>query len=93
MHIRGLPLPLPTYRKRRQRAAALIAKAFDRRVPLLLVGCDEDTLRRVRQDQWFDYYTGCQEPEAALLIDPNAPARDTLFLDPTASTRWPTTPG
>jgi Xaa-Pro aminopeptidase len=82
MHVRGLALPLPTYRRRRARAAALLAKAFDGKVPLLLLGCDEHTLRAVRQDQWFDYYSGCAEPDAALLIDPNGSARDTLFMDP-----------
>jgi len=82
MIIRGLSMPLATYRQRRARAARLLTKAFDRPVPLLLVGCDEDTLRRVRQDQWFDYYSGCHEPEAALLIDPTRAPRDTLFLDP-----------
>jgi len=82
MIIRGLSMPLATYRQRRARAARLLTKAFARPVPLLLIGCDEDTLRRVRQDQWFDYYSGCHEPEAALLIDPTRAPRDTLFLDP-----------
>ena len=82
MIIRGLSMPLVTYRQRRARAARLLTKAFERPVPLLLIGCDEDTLRRVRQDQWFDYYSGCHEPEAALLIDPTRGPRDTLFLDP-----------
>ncbi len=81
MTIRGLALPLSTYRRRRAHAAQLLRDAFERRVPLLLVGCDEDRLRRVRQDQWFDYYSGCAEPEAALLIDPTREPRDTLFLD------------
>lgn len=82
MLIRGLPLPLATYRRRRAAAAKLLARAFERRVPLLLAGCDEDTLRRVRQDPWFDYYCGCAEPAAALLIDPTRAPHDTLFLDP-----------
>lgn len=83
MIIRGLALPLPTYRRRRAQAAKLIAKQCDRQVPLLLIGCDEHRLRAVRQDQWFDYYTGCAEPDAALLIDPHAKSgQDTLFLDP-----------
>lgn len=83
MIIRGLALPLATYRRRRTQAAKLVAKQCDRQVPLLLIGCDEHRLRAVRQDQWFDYYTGCAEPEAALLIDPHAKnGRDTLFLDP-----------
>jgi Xaa-Pro aminopeptidase len=82
MTIRGLAMPLATYRKRRERAARLIEKAFERRVPLLLIGCDEHHLRRERQDPWFDYYSGCAEPDAALLIDPNSrSARDTLILD------------
>ncbi len=81
MIIRGLALPLTTYRRRRAQAAKLIAKQCDRQVPLLLVGCDEHRLRSTRQDPWFDYYTGCAEPESALLIDPRAKnGRDTLFL-------------
>ncbi len=82
MDIRGLAMPLSTYRTRRTGAAKRVERAFDRRVPLLLIGCDEHTLRRERQDPWFDYYCGCAEPEAALLIDPTSrSARDTLFLD------------
>ncbi len=82
MIVRGLPLPLATYRARRARAARLAASAFGRPVPLLFIGCDETALRRDRQDPWFDYYSGCMEPEAALLIDPTASgARDILFLD------------
>jgi Xaa-Pro aminopeptidase len=82
MVIRGLALPLATYRARRAKAAKLLERAFDRRVPLLLVGCDEHHLRRERQDPWFDYYSGCAEPDAALLIDPSGKGpRDTLFLD------------
>jgi len=85
VQIRGLPLPLATYRSRRAKAAKLIAKANgDAPIPLLLVGCDEHHLRSVRQDPWFDYYSGCAEPEAALLIDPTAgpgQPRDTLFLE------------
>jgi Xaa-Pro aminopeptidase len=75
-------MPLATYRNRRTGAARLMAKAFERKVPLLLIGCDEHHLRVHRQDPWFDYYTGCAEPESALLIDPNTSDRDTLFLDP-----------
>jgi len=82
MLIRGLALPLPTYRRRRAGAARLLTKAFDRPVPLLLLGCDELRLRKERQDPWFDYYSGCVEPEAALLIDPTRSPHDTLFLDP-----------
>lgn len=83
MIIRGLALPLATYRRRRTQAAKLIAKQCDRPVPLLLIGCNEDRLRAMRQDPWFDYYTGCAEPEAALLIDLHAKhGRDTLFLNP-----------
>jgi len=81
MVIRGLALPLATYQKRRARAAALLRKAFEQPVPLLLIGCDEHRLRSFRQDPWFDYYTGCAEPEAAVLIDPTKAPRDTLFLD------------
>ncbi len=82
MTIRGLAMPIATYRARRARAAQLVQRAFERRVPILFIGCDEHHLRRERQDPWFDYYSGCAEPEAALLIDPDSSTRDTLFLDP-----------
>jgi len=75
-------MPLATYRRRRGNAARLLRKAFEGEVPVLLLGCDEHTLRAVRQDPWFDYYSGCHEPDAALLIDPGGTQRDTLFLDP-----------
>jgi len=86
MIVRGLPLPLTTYRARRATAAAIASRHAGargpRRVPILFIGCGEEQLRRERQDPWFDYYSGCQEPEAALLIDPtSSTARDTLFLD------------
>jgi Xaa-Pro aminopeptidase len=87
MTTRGLSLPLPTYRRRRARAARLVAAANQRELPILLIGCGEDRLRAVRQDQWFDYYSGCAEPDAALLIDPSRAARDTLFLHPGDPTR------
>lgn len=81
MHVRGLALPLTTYRRRRSEALALVERwAFDP-LPILFVGCDELRLRRDRQDPWFDYYSGCHEPEAALLIDPTRSPQDTLFLD------------
>ena len=81
MNIRGLSMPLATYRRRRARAARLLAADQERAVPLLLIGCDENRLRSLRQDPWFDYYSGCAEPDAALLIDPNGSVRDTLFLN------------
>ncbi len=81
MIIRGLVLPLTTYRRRRAQAARLITKKHGRKIPLLLIGCDENRLRNTRQDPWFDYYSGCAEPEAALLIDPTRSPHDTLFLD------------
>jgi Xaa-Pro aminopeptidase len=83
MLIRGLAMPLPTYRRRRAQALKLVTRHCDRAVPLLVLGCDETRLRKERQDPWFDYYSGCAEPDAALLIDPHAKnGRDTLFLDP-----------
>ncbi len=82
MLIRGLALPLATYRRRRGQAMKLIAQQCDHSVPLLLIGCDENRLRTTRQDPWFDYYSGCAEPESAVLIDPHARGgRDTLFLN------------
>ncbi len=81
MIIRGLVFSTATYRQRRADAVKRLRRALDAGVPLLLFGCDEHRLRRDRQDPWLDYYSGCAEPDAALLIDPNASARDTLFLD------------
>jgi Xaa-Pro aminopeptidase len=80
MHVRGLTFPLATYRARRAEAARLAARHAFAPVPVLLVGCDEHRLRTDRQDPWFDYYTGCQEPDAAVLIRPDG--HSTLFLDP-----------
>jgi Xaa-Pro aminopeptidase len=82
MTIRGLSLPLTTYRRRRGRAGRRAAEAHTRALPILFIGCDENRLRAVRQDPWFDYYSGCAEPDAALLIDPLRSTRDTLFLHP-----------
>jgi len=81
MPVRGLALPLPTYRRRRAAALRLLRTAFRARVPLLLIGCDETALRRDRQDPWFDYFCGCAEPDAALLLDPTQVPHDTLFLE------------
>jgi Xaa-Pro aminopeptidase len=82
MIVRGLALPLATYRRRRRAALKLLQAEFGQRVPLLLLGCDETALRRDRQDPWFDYFAGCHEPDAALLLDPSRSPADTLFLDP-----------
>lgn len=87
MTFRRPPLALPTYRRRRREALPRLAEAFGQPVPLLVVGCAEDELRRERQDPWFDWFTGCREPDAALLLDPHADPPDTLFLDPGDSTR------
>ncbi len=80
--IRGLHMPLATYRRRRAEALERVERAAFGPVPILFVGCDEHHLRRDRQDPWFDYFSGCAEPDAALLLDPTASPRDTLFLDP-----------
>jgi Xaa-Pro aminopeptidase len=80
MLLRGLALPLATYRARRRAAVALVERHLFGAAPLLVVGCDEGRLRRERQDPWFDYYCGCHEPDAALLVLPDGSA--TLFLDP-----------
>ena len=88
MLIRGLSLPLATYRRRRNVALQLAARAMYGELPLLFIGCDETTLRRDRQDPWFEYYSGCAEPEAALLIEPQADrAQATLFLETGDPTR------
>lgn len=81
MIVRGLALPIRTYRRRRAEALRRLQRAFGERIPLLLIGCDELALRRDRQDPWFDYFTGCAEPEAALLLDPFSKPHDTLFLE------------
>jgi Xaa-Pro aminopeptidase len=80
MLIRGLALPLATYRRRRREALRRLKAAFRQPVPFLVVGSDEAALRRDRQDPWFDYFSGCAEPDAALLCDPADGA--TLFLEP-----------
>ncbi len=82
MIIRGLTFPTATYRSRRDRALERLRAKWDREVPLLLIGADFDTVVQERQDPWLDYYSGCHEPDAALLIDPSRPERDTLFIDP-----------
>ena len=88
MHVRGLSMPLRTYRQRRQVALELAEQHLFGPVPLLFLGCDETTLRRDRQDPWIDYYSGCAEPEAALLIESvNGTTVATLFLDPGDPTR------
>ena len=78
--LRGLALPIATYRRRRAEALALATTAHDRALPILILAKDDSLalVRDGRQDPWFDYYTGCQEPDAALLLDPNGD--DTLFL-------------
>lgn len=81
MPVRGLALPIATYRRRRADALRLLRTAFGERVPLLLLGSDELALRRDRQDPWFDYFCGCAEPDAALLLDPTRAPHDTLFLE------------
>ncbi len=85
MDLRGLSMPLATYQQRRAVALAMTEQAMFGAVPLLFVGCDELVLRRDRQDPWFEYYSGCGEPEAALLLEPTAGA--TLFLESGDPTR------
>jgi len=87
MLVRGLALPVATYRRRRTAATRILRETFSERVPLLLIGSDELALRRDRQDPWFDYFCGCAEPDAALLIDPTRTPHDTLFLDPGDASR------
>lgn len=86
MHLRGLSLPLATYRKRRRQAAAVVRQAVGAATPILVLGASARDLAgiptplagRARQDAWFDWFTGCHEADAALLIEG---ARSTLFLD------------
>lgn len=87
MDMRPLPLDPATYRERRATAARICAEHHGR-VPLLVLGVDDATLQsgltpiasRPRQDAWFDWFTGCREPDAALLVEPGTHAHDTLFL-------------
>lgn len=89
MIIRGRRFPLPTYRKRRTRSLAAVRKAHGA-MPILILGAPESdpvlditpTAGKGRQDPWFDWICGCHEGDAALLLDPNGPNRDTLFLEP-----------
>lgn len=89
MNLRGMALPLTTYRKRRRLAAKLCTAAFERPLPLLVIAAPwadpvldyTPVAGRHRQDPWFDWLTGCAEGGAALLIDPRASKQDTLFLE------------
>lgn len=84
------PLPLATYRRRRNQALLALRQHCAGPVPLLVLGIETDCsatgqhlLGRLRQDPWFDWCCGCREADAALLLDPSRPhTRDTLFLDP-----------
>jgi Xaa-Pro aminopeptidase len=88
--VRGRALPLATYRRRRRQALRLVTRAADHELPLLLLGVPEHdpvvdrnpSAGRARQDPWFDWFCGCHEPDAALLIDPHARQVVTLFIDP-----------
>lgn len=80
MLLRGRSCPLASYRRRRHAAMVLVERHLFGPAPLLLLGCGEARLRAERQDPWFDYYTGCLEPDAACLVEPDGSS--TLFLDP-----------
>jgi Xaa-Pro aminopeptidase len=90
MQIRGRTLPLATYRQRRSAVARRLATDHAGPVPFLGLGVPahdaaaglNPTVGRARQDAWFDWFTGCHEADAALLVDPGGAARDTLFLEP-----------
>ena len=92
MIIRGRPLSPATYRKRRQHCLTTIA-AQHGQVPILLIGVPENdlshqlqaTVGKARQDPWFDWFCGCRESDAALLIDPKNGS--TLYLEPGAPER------
>jgi Xaa-Pro aminopeptidase len=85
---RGPPLPVAVYRRRRRAVLAALRRACHRALPLLVLGRGPEqpstepqpTIGRRRQDAWFDWCCGCQEPGAALLLDHRRGA--TLFLEP-----------
>ncbi len=87
MIIRGLSVPLENYKRRRREARKLMRKEFGQAIPLLVCGSafhDASTAvsppaGALRQDAWFEYYCGCHEPGAVLLIAASGP--DVLFLD------------
>ena len=87
--LRGLSLPKKTYRRRRGQAAKSLANNHGQEIPLLVIASPwadpvldlTPVAGRHRQDPWFDWLTGCAEGGAALLIDPVADKRDTLFLE------------
>jgi len=83
-------LPRALYRQRRTAVMRVLRNRHQQPVPLLVLGTPSaDTVgmptplaSRWRQDPWFDWFCGCRESGAALLLDPTTRPRDTLFLDP-----------
>jgi Xaa-Pro aminopeptidase len=61
-----------------------IKKTFQKPLPFVVFGSDfaeADTppAGRLRQDPWFEWTSGCHEPQALILVEPG---RTTLFLEP-----------
>lgn len=86
-----LPMKVDTYRQRRARLLAEIgpdAVAAIAAAPVRLR--NGDTPYPYRQDSDFWYLTGLDEPEAVLVLTPNAKFETTLFLRPKdpAKERW-----
>ena len=87
----SLPMKVDTYRQRRARLLAEIgpdAVAAIASAPVRLR--NGDTPYPYRQDSDFWYLTGLDEPEAVLVLTPNAKFETTLFLRPKdpAKERW-----
>ena len=82
--LRGCAFPLAVYRRRREQALVAIRKSFEKPLPFVVFGADfaeADTppAGRLRQDPWFEWTSGCHEPQSLMLVEPG---KTTLFLEP-----------
>lgn len=78
-----LPMPVQTYRGRRERLLAEVGPDAVIAVAAAPVRLrNGDTPYPYRQDSDFWYLTGLDEPDAVLVLTPNGPVESTLFLRP-----------
>lgn len=78
-----LPLPVQTYRARRERLLAEVGPDAVIAVAAAPVRLrNGDTPYPYRQDSDFWYLTGLDEPDAVLVLTPKGPVESTVFLRP-----------